>query len=130
MKPAIVLIAATLAAPAFAEETDLGASLYREHCFRCHGAEGKGDGPMNDILTIGVPDLSGLAERNGGEYPMFYVIQTIDGRTRTRGHDDIMPTFGGLFRDELTPLIGPSGSEAVMRGRTAAIAEYVMSLQN
>ncbi|WP_366141711.1 c-type cytochrome [uncultured Boseongicola sp.] len=57
-------------------------------CAACHGVSGTGDGPMVEFMSVKVPDLSLLAARNDGDFPMLDVIQTIDGRTgvRLRGH--------------------------------------------
>ena len=41
-----------------------GAQLYKDHCAACHGAEGKGDGPVAGFLKTPPADLRVLAQRN------------------------------------------------------------------
>jgi mono/diheme cytochrome c family protein len=130
MKPVMTLCAALLAAPVLAQENpDIEALLFEENCAVCHGTGGKGDGPMTEMLVAEVPDITGLSARNEGAFPMLYVIQTIDGRSGMRPHDSVMPRFGRRFLDDLFPLIGPYGAEAIIRGRTLSIAQYVERIQ-
>lgn len=39
-------------APMPAEVEEFGKSVYDQHCLRCHGAQGQGDGPDAQALTI------------------------------------------------------------------------------
>ena len=50
-----------LAAPAVAQDADIGRSHYFTHCATCHGLEGSGDGPMAGVLTISPADLTELS---------------------------------------------------------------------
>ena len=43
-----------------------GASLFQSYRASCHGTDRKGSGPAAVILTTKVPDLTRLAEVNGG----------------------------------------------------------------
>lgn len=129
MKIATFLIPLVLAGGAMAQEENLGEVLYMENCSTCHGVNAHGDGPLSDVLLVAVPNLTTLAKANDGEFPLLKVIQTIDGRGGVRGHGGPMPIYGGLFLRELEPLIGRYGSEAVIRGRTLAIAEYLLTMQ-
>jgi mono/diheme cytochrome c family protein len=75
------------AGPALAE----AAALYRIYCATCHGAEGRGDGPMAELLGVPVRDLadSTVAELADGE---IYV-------TITRGSGQMLG-LGGLIPGE------------------------------
>jgi mono/diheme cytochrome c family protein len=57
------------------------------HCAACHGADGKGSGPVSRVLKIAPPDLTRIAARNGGVFPEAVVFETISGLN--------MPTFHG-----------------------------------
>jgi mono/diheme cytochrome c family protein len=54
-----------------AKETPLidsiqGPALSKAYCASCHGADGKGDGPMAKSLKVKPADLTRIAARNGG----------------------------------------------------------------
>jgi mono/diheme cytochrome c family protein len=77
-----------------------GAVLYQRHCAPCHGASGRGDGPVADALTVRPPDLTRLAERAGGRFPEAEVMATIDGRRAVAVHGPReMPVWGAVFQD-------------------------------
>lgn len=42
---------------------------YQNSCASCHGASGRGDGPLVRYLVTPPTDLSRLAQRNGGVFP-------------------------------------------------------------
>ena len=45
-----------------------GESVYRTYCLNCHGAKGRGDGPMADSLRHGQPTLaSETVQKKTGE---------------------------------------------------------------
>ena len=56
--------------PAAASAGEDGKRLYRVHCLACHGETGQGDGPMKDQLDMIIPDLTTIATRNDGEFPV------------------------------------------------------------
>ncbi len=127
---AIGLLASLGGSMAVAQDADIGAELYNEYCATCHGASAKGDGPMTDLLTTEVPDLTQLAANTeDGEYPMLNVIHIIDGRTGVRGHGGAMPTFGNIFSIETVEEMGIYGSVLETRGRLLSLALYLESIQ-
>ncbi|MDH3262797.1 MAG: cytochrome c [Paracoccaceae bacterium] len=126
---ALVFAGALPAAPALAQDADIGAALYVNHCAVCHGGGGLGDGDMAGLMTVQPPDLTQLAKTNEGEFPMGRVIQVIDGRGGVRAHGAPMPVFGAVFRPGGA---GPGleyGSEVEARGRTLALALFIESIQ-
>ena len=64
----------------FAGESNTGNQMYLQYCSSCHGKDGKGDGSVSRDLKVRVPDLTGLAKKNKGVYPLDNVMATIDGR--------------------------------------------------
>lgn len=82
------------------EQIQRGERLYRIHCLNCHGAGGHGDGPMAQVLTAEVPDLTVLARGQGGTFPRERVMGFIDGRFRVPGHGaQEMPVWGLSFQE-------------------------------
>src|SRR5207244_2874861 len=76
-----------------------GPDLYRSYCAACHGTDGKGDGPMAKWLKTAPADLTGIAARNGGTYPLPRVRGVISGETEiATGHGlRQMPVWGPIF---------------------------------
>jgi mono/diheme cytochrome c family protein len=75
-----------------------GAELFERFCAACHGTEAHGDGPVAAGLATAVPDLTRISERNGGNFPVDTVRDTIDGRVLVRAHGTrVMPVWGYEF---------------------------------
>ena len=76
-----------------------GPTLYRTYCAVCHGNNGKGGGPMAASLKVAPSDLTRIAERHGGEFPLAVVEKIISGEEEvTEGHGTrAMPIWGPIF---------------------------------
>ncbi|MFP1632317.1 c-type cytochrome [Zhengella sp. ZM62] len=89
-----------LAGSAGAVETTFGITdtEYLLSCASCHGAEGKGDGPMAQYMKIAPSDLTQISKNNGGDFPFIRVMEVIDGRGEVAGHGSRdMPVWGDRF---------------------------------
>ena len=99
----------------------------------CHGAGGKGDGPMAAFLTIKPSDLTVLAKNNNGQYPFLKVFQTIDGRAVLKAHGEgPMPIWGDRYKAETGAGLEPYRSytsEPIVRARILELTYYIQSLQ-
>ena len=125
-----VLVGGVLLGATVANADDTGRLEYTNACASCHGADGKGDGPLAELLTVSVPSLTGLAAANEGVFPMLEVIHTIDGRQSVRAHGNPMPVWGRHFEIQAeADDVGPFGGEAIVRGRVLSIAYYLESIQ-
>ena len=104
-----------------------GKDLYVRFCAACHGAEGRGDGPVAASFKVEVPDLSLIARRSGGLYPRDRVARIIDGRYIVGAHGSrTMPVWGeDLSRLEL----GNPEAERATRIVIDRLADYVWQLQ-
>lgn len=129
MRILLVPLALTLAAPPLAAEPPSGVALFRQTCATCHGLEARGDGPMASILTVAMPDLTLLAARNGGAFPLARVIAVIDGRTALQGHGGPMPIYGFSLGGEGVALSDPGGQEIRTTAEIAAIADWLAAVQ-
>jgi mono/diheme cytochrome c family protein len=125
---AVATMSALCAGPVLSEEmSDPGQTTYVQYCAACHGEYGMGQGAVADVLTTDVPDLTTLAARNDGVFPMLQVIHVIDGRTGLRAHGGPMPVFGALFSDDAD--LGPYGGPVYTRGKILSLAYYLESIQ-
>jgi len=122
-KPLILASAlAAFSTGALAEDTDLGKMNYESNCAACHGQSGKGDGPVSVELRTKPTDLTLIAQRNGGVFPVDILHRVIDGRKTIRAHGTYeMPVWGFVFIR--------SDPEDVARKRILAIIAYLKSLQ-
>ncbi len=105
-----------------------GVELYEQLCSSCHGVSGEGDGPVAPLVKIGVPDLTRIAWRDGGEFPTEDVRRTIDGRFEHPAHGARdMPVWGWCFYDS------SNTNDAQERARVDAtinrLVEYLRSIQ-
>jgi mono/diheme cytochrome c family protein len=101
-----------------------GQEMYKNYCAVCHGADGKGQGPAAEALKVSPPDLTTLAQKNGGTYPAMRVSAVLRGEQMMAAHGSKdMPVWGNLFWH----LSGGRGSE--VQQRVSNLNKYVESLQ-
>lgn len=75
-----------------------GEELFGRYCASCHGALGRGDGPVAATLRKHVPDLTRIALRWGDRFPAQEVRDIIDGRSPVLSHGTrLMPVWGREF---------------------------------
>ena len=75
-----------------------GIDLFREYCAVCHGVNAKGDGPAADALKKHPTDLTQLAHKNGGKFPVLAVQMAIKGSNGIAEHGTReMPMWGAIF---------------------------------
>lgn len=76
-----------------------GPDLYKAYCASCHGVDAKGNGPMAGALKARPSDLTRIAIRNNGMFPMQRMQQVIAGEElKPGGHGSRdMPVWGPIF---------------------------------
>ena len=93
----------------------------------CHGVHGRGDGPAASILQPPPADLTRIAQRRDGLFPVAEMTAYIDGRTVIPAHGSrVMPVWGAYFGDMAGG--GPAG-EAVVRSLLQALIDYLQAIQ-
>ena len=106
---------------------EMGAKEYQRFCAACHGALGRGDGPVADTLKRGPSDLSRIAARRGGRFPEAEVARFIDGRFKVPEHGSReMPVWGTRLASDIPE---SEIAESVSRGRIVTLIEYMKSIQ-
>ena len=130
-----VLLAAALSAtagPAAAQgKVDFGKREYDANCATCHGIKGIGNGPSAGILSKSVPDLTTLAKRNGGVFPIARVFETIEGEGLAAHGSRDMPIWGTDYKIKAAEhyVDVPYNPEAYVRARLLSLVDYLYRLQ-
>ena len=120
------LAAAALAQP----KLDLGKREFESKCAVCHGKDGKGGGPYAEQLKRSLPNLTTMAQRNGGLFPVSRTYETIEGAGPGHGTRD-MPVWGldyTIQAAEMLPEL-PYNQALFVRTRIMALLEYLNQLQ-
>lgn len=105
----------------------MGRRFYERYCSACHGMDGKGQGPVALDLRTEPADLTQIAKRRGGEFPVAEIAAYIDGRKDVRAHGSRdMPVWGERFSEQVG---GGSLGEEVVRGNLLILIQYLQSIQ-
>lgn len=113
---------------------DLGAIEFANSCAQCHGADGKGDGPVAPYLLNTPPDLTVLSQRNDGVFPIAEVYSVIEGTADVAVHGGRdMPVWGDRYvtealEDEKAHYSWVE-SRAYALNRLLALVQYVALIQ-
>ena len=108
---------------------EIGRAEYMNSCAACHGEGGLGDGPLAELMTVDLPDLTQIKAQNDGVFPTLKVIHIVDGRTGVRGHGYPMPVWGNRFSNEIGGAAGPYGGEVLVRGRILSLVYFLDEIQ-
>ena len=117
---------------ATAQDTEIGQEEYRLHCAACHGMEGRGDGPIGQILKTPVPNLAMITERNGGKFPVQKIYDIIEGSSVVAAHGTRdMPLWGDRYRKAPQPQTPDQASMAsdLAQQRVLSLVYYLGTLQ-
>lgn len=111
-------------------KTDLGKREFETKCAVCHGMDGKGGGPYAEQLKRKLPDLTTLAQRNGGVFPVSRTYETIEGAGKGHGPRD-MPIWGLDYTIQAAQVLPdlPYNQAVYVRTRIMSLLEYLNQLQ-
>jgi mono/diheme cytochrome c family protein len=101
-----------------------GADIFRQYCTACHGGDGRGHGPASSALKHEVPDLTRIAQRNKGRFPLQRVKAVIEGKDAgplAHGNRE-MPIWGPIFHEV-------ESDQDFGEIRLEAVAKYLESIQ-
>ena len=110
-------------APQVLIESLAGKDSYGMYCAPCHGASGRGDGPVAPALRARPADLTTLTQRNDGSFPRDRVRDFVSGMARplaAHGTTE-MPVWGSMFRT--------FESDIRVRERIENLLTYIESIQ-
>ncbi len=101
-----------------------GKEMFKSYCAVCHGTDAKGGGPAASALKTPPPDLTVLAQKDGGKYPAAHVAAVIRGQADMASHGSKdMPVWGPLFSSI------SQGHESQVQQRIANLVDYIQTLQ-
>lgn len=135
LSSAMFALALSASGAANAQGMGIGEFEYKNSCVQCHGADGKGDGPVAQYLRDKPADLTVLKKNNGGVFPVDQLYKTIDGSSSTQAgvHGRDMPLWGERYRARLKadPDNYYSSADAAeyAGSRILALIEYLSKLQ-
>ncbi|PXW71001.1 cytochrome c [Loktanella sp. PT4BL] len=123
-------MAVILAIPGASAAQEIGEASFMANCAACHGADGTGNGPILDFLKTAPSDLTGLSERNGGQFPFKRVYEVIADADQNRGHGTSeMPIWGNRFNADIIAQEGEFGTgRSGMPTAQARVLELVFYL--
>ncbi len=126
---ALITLPVAFAAPEDVHEeaalTKTGGKVFHGYCTSCHGEDARGGGPLVPVLRVAPVDLTLIAERSGGAFPLDEVVEKIDGRRPMRGGGrSEMPAWSKIFH----AAEGGRGEEPV-RQKFVALAHFLRSIQ-
>ena len=109
---------------------DLGKTEFETSCSGCHGGSAKGNGPVAKFLVQAPSDLTTLARRNNGVFPISRAYAAIDGGTAGHGSRE-MPVWGQDYRAKAGAyyMDVPYDPEVYVRTRILSLVEYLNRLQ-
>jgi len=131
LSPVLVCAMGVLTATAIAQpRVDIGKREFETKCAVCHGTDGRGLGPYAEQLKRTLPDLTTMAARNGGVFPVTQTYVMIEGAGGGHGTRE-MPVWGLAYTiqaaEELPDL--PYNQAMFVRTRIMALLEYLNKLQ-
>lgn len=110
-------------APAPSTSAASGSEMFTAYCASCHGSDAKGGGPAAAALKQKPADLTLLAQKNGGKYPVGLLPTTLaDVNANVHGSRE-MPIWGPVFSSV------SHNDPMVVKLRIDNISRYIESLQ-
>lgn len=135
----VASITVSFSAVALAQDLDAGKLEFQSSCATCHGTDGKGKGPLSEQLRVAPADLTVLAKKNNGAFPVNAVYETIYGIKRILAHGPPdMPIWGFRYfaRNTAPSSKKPdhyvelsSDLDAIARTRLFAVVDYLNRIQ-
>ena len=102
----------------------VGSDLFGFYCASCHGADGKGAGPLAQALRTPPADLTSIAKRNGGPFPRSRVSAYVSSdEPGVVAHGPrAMPVWGPIFH-------ALDASDVRTKMRIDNLVSYIESIQ-
>lgn len=109
---------------------EAGMRLFAENCAACHGLDATGNGPAAAGLKTPPPDLTRIANRRDGVWPMLEVMSIIDGYTKRTVPREEMPIIADLQQGPTVDFDPGNGVVTPTPVRLVALARYLEHIQS
>ena len=114
-------------------EVELGKAEYLASCAACHGVDGKGGGPVADVMTTKPLDLTQISKKYGS-FPSEDIYTVIDGRKMINPHGSRdMPVWGYRYLSDAIRRSNEVPHDVdvmkMVHGRITALSSYIESIQ-
>ena len=124
----------------WSQSVDVGETEYLSSCAACHGVDGNGKGPVSAELKSQPADLTVLAKKNNGVFPVNAIYEVIDGRKSIKAHGSReMPIWGFRYTPSPNQALSQAASdqylnlsydpELAARSRVLAVVDYLNRIQ-
>lgn len=110
--------------------SNTGRTIYADKCVACHGAKGKGDGELAALLETRPADLTRIAARRDGVWPMLEVMSIIDGYSTRYQPGSEMPIYDEFLEGNLVTFDTGNGVPQRTPAGLLAIAHYLETIQD
>ncbi len=107
-----------------------GEDLFIAHCAKCHGVDAQGNGPAATAVKTQPPDLTKIADRRSGVWPMLEVMSILDGYLKTTNPREDMPVIAELSEGSKVEFDTGNGLVAEVPAKLIALTEYLESIQS
>jgi cytochrome c1 len=108
----------------------VGETLFKENCVSCHGFTSQGDGPLSAGLGTAPADLTQIASRRDGVWPMLEVMSILDGYLKATNPREDMPIVEDLLDNDMVEFDTGNGLTALVPIKLIEVVNYLESLQD
>lgn len=129
MKRFLILVSVLAAATPLRAQS-VGEQLFMNNCIACHGVTGHGDGPQATHLKTRPADLTQIAARRDGVWPMLEVMSILDGYMKVTNPREDMPVFEDFLDNDMVEFDTGNGLTTMVPAKLIEVATYLETIQN
>ena len=107
-----------------------GKALFEQHCAICHGNDARGRGTAAHSLDTKPADLTKIAARREGVWPMLEIMSIIDGYTKQFNPREQMPIIPEVTGGRKINFDTGNGIVTPAPVRLLALVEYLEAIQS
>lgn len=127
---ATVLIAGAVQAQT--SDVTIGKSTFERSCAICHGFDAEAQSNISELFKVPPKDLTTIARRNDGIFPLERVYHVIAGDIQEPAHGvSEMPIWGDYFMTDTLEdrNVNPKDARDIVQGRILSVVYYLQSIQ-